>query len=295
MESFVFEAIGTRWEIATQSGINERVRQQISSLVQEFDSVYSRFREDSLVSRVATSVRGGIFSFPEQAVPLFELYDKLYKVTDGAVDPLVGRHLELMGYDKTYSLTPAAQQLEGQNSRCKPRWEKDIVRSGQIITTFRPVVIDFGAAGKGYLVDLVSRLLHEAGHPHFIVDGSGDIRHAGPSAIRVGLEHPFRPEEVIGIASLHEAALCASAINRRAWGDGLHHIVNANTGISVADVIATWATAEDALTADGLATALFFTAPEILAGEFDFTGVRLFADGKVEASPEFSGELFTQK
>ena len=38
---------------------------------------------------------------------MFDLYDRLVAATDGAVDPLVGRQLELLGYDPTYSLTPA--------------------------------------------------------------------------------------------------------------------------------------------------------------------------------------------
>ena len=38
---------------------------------------------------------------------MFDLYDRLVAATNGAVDPLVGRQLELLGYDPAYSLTPA--------------------------------------------------------------------------------------------------------------------------------------------------------------------------------------------
>ncbi|MBV6760325.1 FAD:protein FMN transferase [Rhodococcus opacus] len=54
---------------------------------------------------------------------------------------------------------------------------------------------DVGAAGKGYLVDLVSRTLTEEGIDRFLVDASGDMRHRGAEAVRVGLEHPGFPAE----------------------------------------------------------------------------------------------------
>ncbi len=64
-----------------------------------------------------------------------------------------------------------------------------------------------------------------------------------------------------------DAALCASATNRRAWGDGLHHVLDARTGVPVRSVVATWAVGADAMRADAIATALFFEGgPELATG-----------------------------
>jgi FAD:protein FMN transferase len=73
----------------------------------------------------------------------------------------------------------------------------------------------------------------------------------------------------------------------------LHHVLDARTGVPVQDVVATWVVADDAATADGLATALFFTGPEHLAEVFRFSYVRMFADGRAEISQNFNGELFS--
>jgi thiamine biosynthesis lipoprotein len=161
------------------------------------------------------------------------------------------------------------------------------------MTTHWPLVIDVGAAGKGYLVDIVSRLLHDVGHTTSVADAGGDDRHTGEPGIRVGLEHPDNPRQVIGVANLHNRALCASAPNRRAWGDGLHHILDARTGRPVHHVVATWVVADQTAIADGLATALFLTEPGRLRTDFNFSYVRMFAAGRVEHSPNFDGELFT--
>jgi thiamine biosynthesis lipoprotein len=203
------------------------------------------------------------------------------------MSPLVGRTLETLGYDRAYSLRPHASPA------AVPAWHDTLAWDGAALTTVRPVVIDVGAAGKGYLVDIVGELLTRHGIAAFAIDASGDILHAGDSGIRVGLEHPLDPSRAIGVVRLRDRSLCASASNRRAWGQGLHHIIDATTGLPARRVIATWVVADTGLVADGLATALFFSEPERLAPEFDFDFVRMFADGRVEHSPGLDGEVFT--
>ena len=132
------------------------------------------------------------------------------------------------------------------------------------------------------------------GIPDFIIDGSGDIRNAGDFDVIIGLEHPHGREMVIGTVSLKNQAICASATNRRKWGNGLHHVLDGRTGYPVQDVIATWAIAETALLADGLATGLFFVSAEKLKEQFHFSSVRVFSDMRVEASDNFDGTLFTK-
>jgi FAD:protein FMN transferase len=292
MFGFAFDAIGTSWEIETPVSLEVPTRQRILERVERFEATYSRFRPDSLVSRIASSPVGGRFTFPEDATALFSLYDRLHACTEGAVDPLVGRDLELLGYDRTYSLMPDVFGLRS-HTLARPRWSKDIRRDGGALVTERPLMIDFGGAGKGYLVDIVAGMLCEEGFTNFVVDASGDLLHAGASDLRVGLEHPFDARLAIGVAHLKDRALCASAVNRRTWGEGLHHVIDGRTGMPTHEVVATWTVADDAATADGLATALFFVPGDRLSPYFRFSWVRMFADGRAEASTNFDGELFT--
>jgi thiamine biosynthesis lipoprotein len=280
-----FEAIGAPWRIDTPEPLALDVVEAIHERIERFDRVYSRFRPDSLVSRIAATA--GTWVFPPDAAPLFDLYKTLYEATDGAVNPLVGRRLENLGYDRAYSLRPAATRVS------VPRWEDAIAWDGERLTTVTPVVLDVGAAGKGYLVDLVAEVLRDAGVDEYIVDASGDMLHRGDEPLRVALEHPFDPSLAIGVYELSNAALCASAPNRRAWGDGLHHIIDAVTGDPTVTVAATWAIAQTALVADGLATALFFASGSALEPDFDFEYVRMFPTSRVEVSRNFPGELFT--
>jgi D-arabinose 1-dehydrogenase-like Zn-dependent alcohol dehydrogenase len=161
--SFRFGALGTQWEIATGEPLNDGLRQLILKRIDDFEQTYSRFRDDSLVAHIAAAHEGGRFLFPEDASGLFDLYDRLYEATGGAVDPLVGRRLELLGYDRTYSLTPAPAAVREAEALARPKWSSDVIRDGTTVITHAPLVIDVGAAGKGYLVDLVAEMLQTGG------------------------------------------------------------------------------------------------------------------------------------
>jgi thiamine biosynthesis lipoprotein len=288
--TFVFDGIGTRWEIVTPRPVDSRLRGLVLGTVQAFDRAWSRFRDDSLVTRLARE--GGCAEFPPEAPALFDLYDRLHEATAGAVDPLVGRDLELLGYDTHYTLHPAiGEDAAAERQRPRRRWDRNVRRDGRTVTVCEPTLIDVGAVGKGLLVDLVGDLLRDEGVAGSLVDASGDMRHRGGDAVRVGLEHPYLPDRVLGVIELGDAALCASSTTRRRWGPGLHHVLDGRTGRPVTDIVATWAFASDTATADGIATALFSTPAERLASRFEFTSVRMHRDGRIETWGEFPGEL----
>lgn len=279
-----FEAIGTSWRIVADVIDDPAVRRQVADRCAAFDATWSRFRPDSTVAQLARVA--GHQSFPAESAPLFAFYRSLYEVTGGAVTPLVGAALEHLGYDADYSLRrrPGPAPV--------PAWDDVLTVDGTTFTTTRPMVLDVGAAGKGLLVDLLVEVLRDNGSAAHLVDGSGDLRQQGPDGCRVALEHPLDPTVAIGVADLRDAALCASAINRRQWGDGLHHIVDPATGEPSAGVLATWVLADSAMMADGLSTALFLAEPAVLARHFRFSYVRMAVDGSVDWSTDFPGELF---
>ncbi|OPC69897.1 hypothetical protein BAZ12_08715 [Elizabethkingia miricola] len=291
---YEFEAIGTQWYIGTEEPLKTSVKQRLHQRIDVFDKTYSRFRSNSLITTIATATTGGKFQFSEDASPLFELYDKLHRITEGKVEPLIGSELELLGYDAKYSLQANPQAGYFHSDKQLPDWKKDVLREGNCLITERPVTIDVGAAGKGYLVDILSEILIEENINEFVIDGGGDIRHKGDTEYIIGLEHPANREMVIGTAPLKDSAICASASNRRKWGNDLHHILNGRTGKPVEDVIATWVIAENALIADGLATALFFVGAEKLQPFFNFSTVRVFNDMSIDVSENFHGTLFTK-
>lgn len=285
LEDFRFEGIGTQWTISTALPLPPPLRAALLARVEVFDATWSRFRSDSLVADMAR--RPGTYRFPPEADPLGRLYRDLHRITDGALTPLIGASLERLGYDAGYSLAPSGAPLPAA------AWDGTLEWHGSTLASTAPLVLDIGAAGKGLLVDLLAGQLNEAGVPGFLIDASGDLLSSGDGTIQVALEHPYDATRAIGTFPLGSGALCASAANRRVWGDGLHHVLDGTTGTPVRTVVATWAAAGTAILADALATALFFVPGTQLEADYEFSWLVVSADGSAAYSGGFEGTLFT--
>lgn len=284
MGDWRFEAIGTAWQVESEDELPDAVRRGVLDRIESFDRTWSRFRPDSVVTALA-EVPGRV-ELPDEAEPLLDLYRRLDRLTDGAVTPLVGRTLADLGYDAAYSLRPSATPSD------VPSWST-LSWEPPVLETHEPLLIDVGAVGKGLLADLVSDVLAASGLEAFTVDASGDLVHRGRENLRVALEHPLDATVAVGVAELAPGtALCASAVNRRAWGDGLHHVLDGRTGRPTHDVLATWVVADTCLLADGAATAAFFVPPARLDAELGVASARLLSTGRLEWSATFPGEMF---
>ena len=281
--SYQFEAFGTQWAIETDDEIQPTLKDPVQNKIEAFDEVYSRFRNNSLVSQVAQ--KAGEYSFPSNAIKLFNFYKSLYDITGGKVTPLIGDMISRAGYDATYS-------LKAQPQKPIPTWDEVLHWDSSLLVTSQPVMLDIGAAGKGYMVDILATILDEHLITDYVIDASGDLRHKGTNENKVGLEHPFEPGKVIGVVDVLNRSLCASASNRRAWADGMHHIFDPDKMAPTQDIVATWVIADEAMVADGLATALFFVDATKLNETYNFEYARMFADGSVEYSSYFKGKLF---
>ncbi|PFG18696.1 FAD:protein FMN transferase [Serinibacter salmoneus] len=261
-----FEAIGTQWTILTPEPLPMGVEARILAAISEFDHEWSRFREDSLVA--ALGREGGTAPVGLDGEAMLRLYTRLAEATEGAVNPLVGARLSHLGYDATYRLEPAP----GAPPEV-PSWSNRFQGTTALLTLPRGTVLDVGAIGKGRLVDIVVGILQYVGISEFTVDAGGDMRHRGAfhggDGLRVALEHPLDSERAVGVVTLQDAAIAASATNRRSWSAGLHHVLDARTGAPARGVLATWAIARTAMLADAASTAAFFLPPAAVMQALD--------------------------
>ena len=285
-----FDAIGSHWQIDSSEVIPHTKQQSILGklkvLTEDFDKTYSRFREDSLVATM--SQKAGTYQLPKNAASMLDLYSELYDITDHAITPLIGQVLVDAGYDAQYSLQPKKLQQP-------PAWDEILDYRFPKLRIKQPALLDFGALGKGYLIDLVSSLLQEENIRDFCVEAGGDIYYQTTKAnpLRVGLEHPDDPTMVIGVAEIMNQSICASAGNRRRWSD-YHHIISPHTLKSATEVKATWVIASTALLADALATALFFVPARKLAEHYSLAYALITADNALESSAQFPAEFYTK-
>lgn len=284
-----YESMGTSWQVhiwdeASLEGL-EALKKDILKQSEEFNQTYSRFLRDSFVSKLSEMT--GVVEVPADLVAMLEIYTKLNQVTQGKVNPLIGFSISDLGYDSDYSLK------RKETIRSTP----DLTSTIQIIDETHieikeKALLDLGALGKGYFVEKIKELLLNRGYKQFLVDGSGDCAYVGNGkTARIGLEDPADSKKVIGVLEIYSGAVCASANNRRKWGE-VSHTIDPVTLESPTEIIATWVWAENAAAADGVATALFMCDPETLLKDFKFEYCIMNKERKIKRSSNFLAELF---
>ena len=275
-KSLKFEAIGTLWGI--ESPRVDQLQRKIRQTIAEFEQIFSRFRDDSLVHQM--SCRSGEFVLPIYATEMIALYGQLERISGGSFTPLIGKNMIEAGYDSAYSLNPSELTVN-------ERWQAIAEVDGPVIRISQPVHVDFGAAAKGLLVDVIAKLLQQETSDPYIINAGGDIYSS--HRLKIGLEHPLDAWKLIGSVELSSGSLCGSSANRRDWGD-YHHIIDGNQLHSPRTVLATWATANNTMMADIFSTVLQLVDP-IKLKHFDFEYAIIYVDGRFVKSKGFPGTI----
>ena len=217
--------------------------------LEEIDLACSRFREDSELVRLNTHSGRPVHVGP-LLIEATEIALRAAELTDGDVDPTVGKALELAGYDRDWRLldrnspTIANPQV-GVLASFRSGWRTvEVNRERATLRIPAGVKLDLGATAKAWAADRASRAVHEATGCGVLVGLGGDISTAGPTPahgwrIHVTDDHrhgPGSPGQTISIAG---GGLATSSTTVRRWsheGHAMHHIIDPSTGAPVRSV-----------------------------------------------------------
>ncbi|MCB9834425.1 FAD:protein FMN transferase [Candidatus Nomurabacteria bacterium] len=238
--------LGTIWrlEIFEQVTDWQSLKEQITYTIDQFDDDYSRFKPDSILSKLNQNRR---------TEPNLELEEMLkialqyYQVTFRIFDISQVHRLIDQGYGLTKTPTKDLDSRLDQIVR--------LDRSGVTLAGDRH--LDFGGFGKGYLIDKLARILEEEYHINqYLINGGGDILvgDLGGDLIKLALEDPWKQNSFLGEVALSRQALACSSPAKRKWklktGEVYNHLLGNNGEIKLASMVI----AKTALESDIFAT-----------------------------------------
>ena len=281
-----FRAMGTDVTLLTRAGdaeVTARAAARVEGVFAREEQRFSRFRGDTELSRVnARAGRSTNLSRGFAALVGFALDAALR--THGRFDPTALDAVVAAGYDRDFDEVLAGARAALRPPRPCGRW-REVVLEGTRLRLPDGVGLDLGGVAKGWTVDLAAEAAVEAGLPWAVVNAGGDLRLAGDPpepGIEVAVEDPDdRDTEILRLV-VAAGALATSSTTRRAWGPGLHHLIDPSTGAPADTGVAqatTWAPtcAEAEVTAK---EALLLGVP-VLAR---IPAVLVTADGRIETS-----------
>ncbi|MGZ8566711.1 MAG: FAD:protein FMN transferase [Actinomycetota bacterium] len=266
--SHTFRAMGTQVTIVLPDRSSQRTLAAASDrVVQIFEREeqrFSRFRGDSELTSVNaasgtwTNVSGGF-----ERLVRFSL--RQAERTHGLFDPTVLHAMIAAGYDRDYDEVLAGARGALHPTQPCGRWKEIELRSGGLRLP-DGVGLDLGGVAKGWTADLAAEAAVRSGLPWALVSAGGDLRVAGDTTgVEVAIEDPWDATEEVARVRLVSGALASSSTTRRAWGPGLHHVIDPRTG-APSDAVALQATvwAPTCAEAETLATWAILTGPAAL-------------------------------
>jgi FAD:protein FMN transferase len=258
-----WKALGTSvLVLTTRDDRLEAATTAVRQVLEDVDGAYSRFREDSELTRVNTNAGRTIHISPLLATAI-DAALRAARLTDGAVDPTIGRAIRVAGYDDDFSritgphpalprergreIDPGERGRENADREIKLRAER--VPGWQAIrldrrsrTVWLPpgVELDLGSTGKALAADLAATAaMAAAGEGGVLVSLGGDIGTAGASPsggwrILVAEDSRVKPSGDGDVICVPAGGVATSSTTVRRWSRGgviLHHIIDPQTGL----------------------------------------------------------------
>lgn len=221
----------------------------------------SRFNPESELRQLMSRIGEPVLVSPL----LYQSLDFALQVareSDGAFDPTIGARMEAAGFTTEYlSGETTASGVSPIAAGCID----DVILdpAARTVLLRKPVVLDLGAVAKGFAIDLAGQ---ELGGGGFAINAGGDVlvRGLNPDGQpwQIGVRHPRQPDALLCVLHVTDAAVCTSGDYERPAAVEGHHILDPNSGHSVAAVISLTAIGPTAMTADALSTAAFVMGPE---------------------------------
>ena len=196
---------------------------------------YSRYRPESLLSRVNAEAGGDFLEVDEETERLLDYADTCVRQSEGAFDPTSGVLRRAWNFET--ERLPSDEELARLMPLVGWRWLER--RPGRVRLAQPGMQLDFGGFGKEYAVDRAAFMLRAAGIESAIVNLAGDVcvlaPHPDGEPWQVGIRHPRRKHGVIATVPVSSGAVATSGDYERFMEvDGVRHchILDPRTGRS---------------------------------------------------------------
>jgi thiamine biosynthesis lipoprotein len=235
MRVFSFKAMGSPCELRLYGDERaDAIAAAAQAEVVRLEAKYSRYREDSLATRInrsAGDARG--IEVDGETARLLDYAATAWRESEGRFDVTSGILRRV--WDFKAGRVPEQREIDALLPLIG--WEKITWRAPRIVLPRVGMEIDFGGYVKEYAADLAAAKCRELGARHGLVDLGGDLAVIGPhpngAPWRIGVRNPRAPERALAFVALHGGGLATSGDYERCIvenGSRYGHILDPRTG-----------------------------------------------------------------
>lgn len=243
-------------EAAAREAVDEAFRE-----MKHLDALLNRFAPASAVSRINRDAHSGAVEAGGEVFEALEAALGAAEASGGAVDVASGSLSDLWKTAEERGRCPSREEI--RKALDAAGWKSLSLDPARRTVRFlkEGMRLDFGAVGKGWILDRAARAAKNAGAAGIYLDAGGHILCRGTGESRIGIRNPLRPKEISAVVSARDASVSTSANDERFYriGGRLYgHLLDPRTGFPAdGGLVSVSVVAPDAFTADALSTAIF--------------------------------------
>ena len=236
--SETFSALGTTATlVVTEPAALPRSRRILDEVLADIDRSCSRFRADSDLSRV-NDAGGQPVTVSPTLIDAVDVALRAARLTDGDVDPTIGKALRLLGYDRDFATVAATGgPLSYVAERVPGWWTVDVDHTAGTVRVPDGVQLDLGATAKALAADRAAAAIAQDPGGGVLVSLGGDVAVAGSApragwAVLVTDDHAAGPDAPGETVAIRTGGMATSSTAVRRWrrgDDAVHHIVDPAT------------------------------------------------------------------
>ncbi len=195
-----FDAMASACEVRL-AGVDparaEQLAQAAIDEVRRIETSYSRYRADSVISRINRAAGAGWVEVDAETDALLDYAASVHAASGGLFDITSGVLRRV--WDFRQARLPDPEQLKAVLALIG--WDKVERAPGRVRLALAGMELDFGGFGKEYAADRAAAVLAARGVRSGYVNLGGDLRVIGPqadgSAWQIGIQDPRQPDAVI--------------------------------------------------------------------------------------------------
>lgn len=233
------------------------------------DRLLSAYLPDSDVGRVNAAAGREAVRVSRETAALVALSLKYAALSGGRFDPTVGPLVRLWGVGEGRTEPPSPVEIAAARRLVDYRRVMVDQAEGRLYLPQRGMALDLGGVAKGYAADRAAAALRARGVSSALIDAGGNIvalgTRPGGRPWRIGIRHPRREGQILGVLSVADRAVVTSGDYERFFlhgGRRYHHILDSHTGRPAEGFTSVTIVAPSSTLADLLSTAVFVLGPK---------------------------------
>ena len=279
-----FPAMGTQVELKAfhhDEAMVQTAFDQAKQRVHELEAILTDYNPNSETRQLTANASAELVPVSASLWTVLAASDRWHKLSDGAFDASLGQLTQLWRKYRRAKRLPSSDEIEEAVARTGWRHVHLDVDNRRVKLSQADLRLDFGAIGKGFIVDQAFELLQFHGLEACLVNVSGNMRVGAAPPGRAGWRIEIAPVEEGGqplrqIALEHAAVATSGDLWQFVLVDSVRrsHILDPKTGLGVAGPTCATVISPNATDADALATTaciLGFERAQTIAQHLDNT------------------------